>query len=293
MRVVFDYDRLKDNDKNYRKGIDIYVNTDSDDKIVSCLFASDVEVFAQDTTYFLQLESGFIDLSTGNPDAAERATQENRSLEFGVTGNNCGCPKLNSRQHARGNAAIDGIPTTLDYNGDEVGAVSGLPNYTDDINETLACKCFKITCGKGDQLINGDPLFAYGEHTSIDGIQCNFFTAHGASTFRGCGLSCYDASTGKFNPDNPGCSHCMTNTGENNYVGFACRDLKQWTAFDDSNVETISDNKLDIVQLTKAYQVIRTVGAGETFLCRECEFYAREDTQINKINNLITVHSKG
>ena len=54
-------------------------------------------------------------------------------------------------------------------------------------------------------------FFAYGEHTSIDGIHVTF-TAHGASTFRGCGLSCYDASTGKFNPDNPGCSHCMTNT---------------------------------------------------------------------------------
>ena len=60
------------------------MNTDSDDKIVSCLFASDVEVFVQTLLIFYNLNLALLILA--REIHSERATQENRSLEFGVTG---------------------------------------------------------------------------------------------------------------------------------------------------------------------------------------------------------------
>ena len=41
-----------------RKDIDLYVQTNDQDEIVSCLSANDVETFAGDATYLVQVQGG-------------------------------------------------------------------------------------------------------------------------------------------------------------------------------------------------------------------------------------------
>ena len=54
VKFVFEYVRLKENQRVMRKSIDLFVQTDSDNIVESCLSGSDVEVFAEDATYLVQ-----------------------------------------------------------------------------------------------------------------------------------------------------------------------------------------------------------------------------------------------
>ena len=76
VKFVFEYARLKEKGKIMRKDIDLYVETNTNDKIKSCLSANDVETFAADSTYVLEA-----DFSNGSGGVSADDNCENKGVD--------------------------------------------------------------------------------------------------------------------------------------------------------------------------------------------------------------------
>lgn len=136
VKFVFEYARLKENNKVMRKGIDLYVQTDTNNRIESCLSANDVEVFAQDATYIVQADA--TNLTNGQPSTCSVSCGTNDDGELdqmvaydafkssGMDNNLIGCD-MNLTQPTRAGGG-DAVCSYCDESRGEVDQNAGDPN---------------------------------------------------------------------------------------------------------------------------------------------------------------------